>query len=261
MTRYAVKVGYRGSEFSGSQIQPGLRTVEGDIIQALVETGGGRPPEWFDLKMAGRTDAGVSALGNVAVFNTEFKDPATMLRALNGSTDSIYFLAAAEVDEDFRPRHALSRTYRYLIPSFRTDVDLVRQCAEMFEGTHDFKRFYKTEGDGKGTVVDLQEIKVEEKGEVIALTFTADHFLWNMIRRISAAIIKVGRGRVDIDRVRRAIDGEDITFGLAPPDALTLTDITYPDLEFTEYRSGVLDRKVRPLLFDNAVKEDFLRSI
>ena len=261
MTRYAVKVGYRGSDFYGSQIQPGLRTVEGDILRALVETGEGRPPEWFDLKMAGRTDAGVSALGNVAVFNTAFSDPETMLRALNGSTGAIFVLAAAEVDEDFRPRHALTRTYRYLIPSFRTDAEKVRECARMFEGTHDFKRFYKTEGDGKGTVVDIQSIRVEEEGEVIALTFTADHFLWNMIRRISAAFIKVGRGRVDIGTVRRALEGEDITFGLAPPEPLTLTDISYPGLEFTEYRSGVLDRKVRGMLFDNAVREDFLRSI
>ena len=261
MTRYAVKVGYRGSDFSGSQIQPGLRTVEGDILQALVETGNGRPPEWFDLKMAGRTDAGVNALGNVAVFNTEFRDPETMLRALNGSTDGIFFRAAAEVDEDFRPRHALTRTYRYLIPSFRTDLEKVRECAALFVGTHDFVRFYKTEGDGKGTVIDVQSITVEDRGEAYVLTFTADHFLWNMIRRISAAIIKVGRGRVPLETVKRAVDGEDITFGLAPPGALTLTDVTYPDLEFTEYRSGVLDRKVRPLLFDNAVAEDFLRSI
>ena len=261
MTRYAVKVGYRGSDYCGSQIQPGLRTVEGDILQALVETGKGRPAEWFDLKMAGRTDAGVNALGNVAVFNTDFTDPETMLRALNGSTGTIFFLAAAEVDQDFRPRHALTRTYRYLIPSFRTDIEKVRQCAAMFEGTHDFLRFYKTEGDGKGTVVNIQRITVEDRGDVIALTFKADHFLWNMIRRISAAIIKVGRGRTDIETVRRAIDGEDITFGLAPPEPLTLTDVEYPDLEFTEYRSGVLDRKVRALMFDNAVADDFLRSI
>ena len=82
-----------------------------------------------------------------------------------------------------------------------------------------------------------------------------------MIRRLSAAMIAVGKGRYDLDHVRRALDGENLTFGLARADALTLTDVVYPDLEFDMIDTEPLKRKVRETKFTELLRQEFLESL
>lgn len=229
MRYIAVKVAYTGEGFNGSQRQPDLHTVEGEITYDLCMILHIRPEE-IDLHMAGRTDKGVNALGNVAVFNTDFEDIPTLLKALNSNSERIFYRSYAIVDENFKPRFADWRKYEYTIPKKRMDIKLVRECAELFIGEHDFLRFCRP--DGKPTITTIDSITIKETKETIILEFTARYYLWNMIRRISAAIIKVGRGRSDLNDVRAALEGKEVTFGLARADALTLTDTIYLDLEF-----------------------------
>lgn len=259
MTRVAVKVAYTGRGFSGSQIQPGLRTVESEILQALVRTGGGMTAEDFDLRMAGRTDAGVNALGNVASFVTGFDDPERMLDALNAVADGVFFLSWAYVDDDFRPRHAVSRTYRYTIPSEGLDIERARECASVFVGEHDFIRFCRP--DGKPTISSIDSVEVTDDGETFDILFKANRFLWNMIRRMVPAIVSVASGRSDTDKVRRALDGEDITFGLASAEGLTLLDVEYDGIEFKEHRSPATERRLTELKRGNALERRFLESV
>ncbi len=153
MRRYLVKVAYLGEGFSGSQAQPpetGLRTVAGEVRSKLLLTDH-VPEDRIDLRFASRTDAGVSALGNAIAFYTEFKDPETMLRALNSVSDGVYYLAYREVDDAFNPRIADKRYYRYSCPADRMDLPAFREAAELFEGHHDFKRFAKNETGSKVT--------------------------------------------------------------------------------------------------------------
>ncbi|MBQ6547840.1 MAG: hypothetical protein IJL79_02715 [Candidatus Methanomethylophilaceae archaeon] len=103
MRRVAVRIAYLGKDYSGSQIQPGLRTVMGDVTADLERIGGGRTGEWFDLKAAGRTDKGVNALDNVIVFNTVFDDDEDLLRALNSVSKGIFYRAIATVGVDSIP--------------------------------------------------------------------------------------------------------------------------------------------------------------
>ncbi|MBO7205634.1 MAG: tRNA pseudouridine(38-40) synthase TruA, partial [Candidatus Methanomethylophilaceae archaeon] len=91
--------------------------------------------------------------------------------------------------------------------------------------------------------------------------FESRFFLWNMIRRISAAIIEVGRGRATVEEVREVLDGKEGTFGLGRADALTLTDVIYNGLEFEEYRSEPLDSKSGELLTAAELEAGFYRSI
>ena len=258
MRRVAVRFAYLGEGFSGSQIQPGARTVEGEMRAALHKVCGLDDSD-LDLRIASRTDKGVNALGNVAVFRTGIEDPETLLRALNAVSDGVFYTAFAEVDEDFNPRHASSREYRYVLPSRDLDVDLARQCAGLFVGEHDFARFCRP--DGKPTVVTVDSIDVSTEGETVVLTYRARFFLWNMVRRTAAAIRAVASGHSTLDDVRSALDGNDVNFGIARADALTLTSVDYEGLNFTPSHSHVLSQKVGECAFSSDLRRGFYTAL
>lgn len=260
MRRVALKIAYEGRGFSGSQYQPDLRTVVGDMIRDLQTVCKGKTAEWFDIKPSSRTDAGVNSLGNVVAVNTDFKDNATLLKALNSVSDSIFYLGAADVPEDFNPRYADERIYRYVLPSNGLNIDLARECADMFLGEHDFVIFCKTYED-KPTVTSIDSIDIVENGDVIEFTFRARYFLWNMIRKISSAINAVATGRRPIDDVRRALEGEEMNFGIARPDALTLLEVRYRDLVFEEADRTVFSDRIDEDMYAMMLKRSFLDSL
>lgn len=208
----------------GSQRQPGERTVESETIGALLEIGAIESVQGSRFRFASRTDRGVSALGNVAAFDTSFsKKP--LLRALNSAAEDVYFYAFAEVPENFTPRRAKGRWYRYLLPFDGQDLEAMRRCAELFEGKHDFKRFCKPEG--RSTVKTMESIEVFGVGDLVVIDLRSREFLRNQVRRMVAAMDAVARGKASPDEVRCALDGKDASFGLAPAEGLTLMDIEY----------------------------------
>jgi len=257
--RVAVKIAYLGKDFSGSQIQPGLRTVVGQIISDLEAISGGREREWFNIKTASRTDAGVNALENVVVFNTAIMDDCRLLRGLNAVSDGVFYRSIATVGDDFNPRFASYRTYRYLLPSKGIDIPKAKECSELFLGEHDFIRFCKLYD--KATVMSIASIEIEEEGDILAMTFHSRYFLWNMIRKIVAAVASVGRGDSSAEDVQRALDGEDLSFGLARPDALTLTEVSYDDVVFEVPCDNILSKRVREELFLGDIRRDFFKSL
>lgn len=257
--RVAVKLAYLGKDFNGSQYQPGLRTVVGDIYRDLSAITNGRESEWFDLMPSGRTDAGVNALGNVVVFNSPCEDPFELLRALNAVSTTIFYRSVAVVDESFYPRFADYRVYRYVMPAKNIDIELAKQCAQLFLGEHDFVRFCKT--DDKYTVLTIDSIDVEVNDGYLELTFKAHHFLWNMIRRMSSAISWVGRGKRTLQDVTDALNGKPVNFGVARPDGLTLMDVHYNDIEFKEPPRNRYSHRAEEELFVCKMKKDFFSSL
>lgn len=240
LRRVAVRIAYRGQEFHGSQRQPGTRTVEGEIIEALLQVQEGMTEEELELKAASRTDAGVSALGNVVSFRTRFRDDALLMDALNAVCRGVFFLAVADLPEGYGIRRALRRRYLYVHPAARLNIERMREAAAMMRGEHDFARFCRD--DGKPTLLLMEEVDIQIRDGLLEVYFTAPYFLWNLVRRLMAALIKVGRGRATLDDVRRALDGEDILFGLARPDRLTLLDVEYDDLHFRYFHGVPLRR-------------------
>lgn len=258
MKRLAIKVAYRGDGYFGSQIQPSANTVEGDIlkdVKALCDMTDGE----ISLSMASRTDKGVNALGNVAVFHTNFDDPEIFLKALNCISENIYYRSYAEVNEDFNPRFADSRSYRYIVPRADLDISKLTECAKMFEGEHDFCRFCRSEG--KPTRIRLESVSVKADGDLILIEFDSRFYLWNMIRRIAAAVILVAEGRRDMSEVADALNGKDITFGLARADALTLTDVAYKDVLFRIPEQDGLRKRVDESLFKEKLNQEFFESL
>jgi len=259
MKRVAVKIAYMGSGFSGSQIQPSGRTVESEVLDKLMLVMK-LPADDLDLKFSSRTDKDVNALGNAIVFNSIFDDNAVMLKAMNAVGKDIFFRSACDVDEDFNVRYASSRVYRYVMPSEGMDLDLARQCADIFLGEHDFARFCKP--DNKPTTANVTRIDMEEKDGVLILEFEARFFLWNMIRRMAAAIDCVSKGTRTLDDVRSALDDlQEINFGVARADALTLMDVRYDWLQFTEADPECFESRKSEERFSSDLRRTFFESL
>jgi len=239
--RAAVKAAYEGRHFTGSQRQPGAFTVEGEVLRALKRIGAVKDPRESRFKAASRTDRGVSSLGNVFAFDTDFRKD-ELIRALNAATEKVFFYALAEVALDFSPRRARGRWYRYFLPRDGLDLELVREAADMFQGRHDFRSFCRAEGRSTVKSIDSIEILVEQ--EFILIDMRAREFLWNMVRRIASALEAVGSGRCGVDEVRGALAGRRVSFGLAPSESLVLMDVLY-DFPFLPECPATLTRKVR----------------
>lgn len=230
LPRYALRFGYDGRQFRGYQRQPGCRTVEGDILAAMKRLGIIRDIKKANFRSSSRTDAGVSALGNILAVNTDFK-PEQLLAALNSQVEEVWFTGIKKVGSGFNPRHAKMRVYRYYLPARGHRITALRTAAKPFEGTHDFANFcYKVEG--KNTVRTVEKISVARKSGMIAIEVRGQSFLWGMVRMIVGAMLAVESGKATVAGVKKALaGGKKVDFGVAPAESLVLADVAY-DFDF-----------------------------
>ena len=235
MTTVRIDLAYHGAGFAGWAVQPGLRTVQGELEGALERVLGAPAP----LTVAGRTDAGVHAWGQVASFTAEREPPETLARALNGLTgDDLAVHSATVATEGFDARRdARSRTYCYRVLAapvrspferglslhwpHRLYPGLLERCAEAVVGTHDFTAFTPTETEHvrferdvlrcewrRGRMLGPQGGRVAPgDGEILELWIEADAFMRNMVRVIVGTMLEVGSGRRDLDDFRRLLAG------------------------------------------------------
>jgi tRNA pseudouridine38-40 synthase len=207
--RFRATVEYDGTEFAGFQVQPGARTVQGELEAALARlTGGIRQP----VVGAGRTDAGVHAEGQVIAFTYPGSLSAPELtEALNGNLPpDVAVRDVRRAPARFNPRYAARyREYRYTIWNgprsplrertalwVRTDLDIaaMARAATAFEGRHDFSAFG---GADPQPVRTVHRIRVRRHGSVVTIDVRADAFLRGMVRRIVAALIAIGKGGLE----------------------------------------------------------------
>lgn len=223
--RYALKFGYIGKGFSGYARQPGLRTVEGEIITALNESKIIDNLDGSRFQSSSRTDRGVSARGNVIALDTDFRKDA-ILGALNAHVRDIWFYGLAEVGDEFNPRHADMRWYRYFHIDDEIDMEKMEEAAKIFQGEHDFSNFARTED--RNPVRHIHEIEINREGDLLILDFLAESFLWHMVRRIVKAMVEYAKGDITLDEINSALDArEKMDLGLAPPEFLILMDVEY----------------------------------
>jgi tRNA pseudouridine38-40 synthase len=254
----AVMIAYDGREFIGSQRQPDKRTVEDECIRALKKIQAIDTPEGSRFRVASRTDRGVSALCNVIVFETDFR-PGLLLQALNAATEKVFFYAYTEVGPDFSPRRAKQRWYRYFLPIGKdVNLEIMEQAAREFVGMHDFKRFCKA--DGKGSEKTIDSIVLTRLGDMVVVDIKGREFLRNMVRRIVAALSSVSEGIATVEDVKDALNGRDISFGLAPPHGLVLMRIDY-GIEFTEECPSTLERKAHEKRSEKMIELLFYDSL
>lgn len=242
--RIKLTVAYDGTAYCGWQIQPNGITIEEVLNRELTRL----LDEEIRVIGASRTDAGVHALGNVCVFDTDTRIPAEKLSyALNRSLpEDIVIQRSEEIAADFHPRHCDSRkTYEYRIlnrtmrdPNCRRntyfyhwelDLDAMRKAAALLVGEHDFKSFCSPAAEVETTVRTVYELTVEKQGDLITIRITGNGFLYNMVRIIAGTLLEVGTGRRQPEDMERILDvGDRNAAGpTAPAHGLTLMEIRF----------------------------------
>ena len=242
MKRIELVVAYDGTAYHGWQLQPGAPTIEGELNKALSSL----LQERIQVIGASRTDSGVHALGNIAVFDTETRIPPEKLSyALNQRLpEDIRIQKSFETVPDFHPRHCSSRkTYEYRIlntpfprPTRRLytyftyvplDVERMRAGAAFLVGEHDFKSFCSTAAVVETTVRRIDEIRVEKEGDEIVIRVCGGGFLYNMVRIIAGTLMEVGRGSLAPFHIKEILEAKDrqAAGSTAPANGLTLIKI------------------------------------
>ena len=243
MARFRLDLEYVGTRYSGWQIQKNARTVQGALHEAVRKVSGRSD---FESYGAGRTDAGVHALQQVAHLDLETRlAPVALRRALNDELPAdVNLLRVEKVARQFHARHsAVARAYLYQIARRRTafgkpfvwwikdplDFAALAATARVFEGMHDF-RSYSDQGAREGdTRVKLERVELAEAGELLLIRVLGSHFLWKMVRRLVGVIAEVGRGGLALKEAERFLrERSDVPATLtAPPSGLFLERVLY----------------------------------
>lgn len=232
MKRVMLTVAYDGTAYSGFQAQGNARTIEGELNRCLKEL----LKEEIRVIGGSRTDAGVHARCNVAVFDTQARMPGEKISyALNQRLpEDIRIQRSEEVAADFHPRHCESRkTYEYRIvnaefpvPTKRLysyftyvplDAEKMKEAAGYLVGEHDFKSFCSAGSQAESTVRTIYDIQVLREGEEIVIRVTGNGFLYNMVRIIAGTLIEAGKGRRKPEEMEAILAAKDR--GAAGPTA------------------------------------------
>lgn len=244
MKRVKLTVAYDGTNYCGWQTQPNGLAVQEVLEKHLSEL----LAEPVHIMGASRTDSGVHALGNVAVFDTDARMPADRISyALNTRLpEDIRIQESCEVPADFHPRFAkTAKTYEYRILNRRfpdptkrlysffyyypLDVELMKKGAAYLVGEHDFKSFCTEKPDVDSTVREIYSLDVEKEGDMIIFRVRGNGFLYHMIRIIVGTLIRVGSGYYPPEQVKEILEAKDRTRAgeTARPEGLTLVKIEY----------------------------------
>jgi tRNA pseudouridine38-40 synthase len=245
--RYAIKIAYFGDNFFGSQFQPDRRTVAGEVLKALKSFG-------IDSKLsfAGRTDAGVHALGQVVAFDSESKITPRMLNS--ELPPDITAWAIAEVPEDFNPRKARSRVYTYVFYDENYDLSAIEEAVRLLRGTWDFSNFTRGYRGGKRTIYRAD---VKKCGDFIIFEIEGNAFTWNMVRCIASALKRVGEER-DLEWFRKMLSPEEHRERIQPSPAagLLLKEVKYDGIRFEvdEVAKKLLHLRLKRRLTESGIR-------
>lgn len=249
MPTWKLTIEYDGTRYRGWQEQKNARTVAGAIRNAAAELFG----QTVDLGGAGRTDAGVHALGQVAHLRSRKRVRAGELhRGLNGLLPSdINVLRVEEARPSFDARRdASARYYLYQISTRRSafakqfvwwvkdDLDVARMktSVQALPGLHDFIAFCEKPAPSQSTLVVVERAEIGVEADLILIRIGASHFLWKMVRRLVGSLVEIGRGTISEDDFSRLLIAEtertyDVAAHTAPPSGLFLERVVYANEE------------------------------
>lgn len=224
MKRIKLTVAYDGTAYSGFQIQENAKTIEGELNRCLTKLLG----EEIKVIGASRTDSGVHALCNIAVFDTQARMPGEKISyALNQRLpEDIRIRYSQEVAADFHPRHCESRkTYEYRIlnaefplPTRRLytyftyiplNIYKMNEAAAYLVGEHDFKSFCSAGSQVETTVRTIYALQVEQDKEEVVIRVTGNGFLYNMVRIIAGTLIEAGKGAWEPEHIISILNAKD----------------------------------------------------
>ena len=246
MRRIKLVVAYDGTDYCGFQVQNNGPTIEGELNRVLSELFS------EDIRVIGasRTDSGVHAYCNVAVFDTEARMPAEkMVYAINQRLpEDIRVQSSCEVAGNFHPRHTDTRkTYEYRIynapvqnPMKRRfalwnyhnlNVDKMKEAAAYLVGKHDFKSFCSADSQVESTVRTIYDLSVTEDDGDIVISVCGNGFLYNMVRIIAGTLLEAGKGKIEPNEIPRILAAKDRQAAGPTAPAHGLTLVKYEFLE------------------------------
>lgn len=246
MKRIMLKVAYDGTNYNGWQVQPNGITIEGQLNKALH----GLLGEEIAVIGASRTDAGVHALCNIAVFDTESRiAPEKIAPALNARLpEDIRIQESVRVPDHFHPRRCNTRkTYEYRIYTGKyenpigrqyahfvyvpLDAEKMQKAADYLVGEHDFKSFCVAKAQVLTTVRTVYEAKIRKEGAYLIFRISGNGFLFNMVRIIAGTLLEVGRGNMQPEQMKTILEAKDRQAAgpTAPARGLTLVEFEFCD--------------------------------
>lgn len=246
MEHYKIIFAYDGTSFQGSQRQAKARTAQSELENAL------RRLDWQgkSVSLAGRTDCGVHASGQVAAFDLEWKhDLSDLVRALNANLPHDMAVSAAEIVPDgFHPRFdAVSRTYQYRLycqpvrdpmrdryawrQNLPLDETTLQEAARKIRGTHDFAAFGTPPRPGNSSLRTVMKAGWFQKGDEWTFVVQANAFLYHMVRRLVFIQVAIGQDRLPLQVITEMLTSPatPAPAGLAPANGLNLVEVRYPE--------------------------------
>lgn len=285
MKRVKLVVAYDGTAYRGWQLQPNGITIEEVLNRELTAL----LKEPISVIGASRTDSGVHARGNVAVFDTENRMPADKICfALNQRLpEDIRVQSSKEVPADWHPRKAnCTKTYEYKVLNrkipmplerlyahfcyFNLDLEKMRQAAAYLIGEHDFKSFCTVRTQAEETVRTIYSLDITKQDDMITIRISGSGFLYNMVRIIAGTLLEVGMGAYPPEHMEEILDARDrqVAGRTAPARGLTLVSMEYqkelPDWHHRENKywkydilqSHIKDEKTAFFVLTRCVEEE-----
>lgn len=249
--RYKAIIAYDGTNFSGFQVQPNGRTVQGELEKTLKKLNGGVEITIFG---SGRTDAGVHAIGQAIHFDYETKASVEKVRhALDTQSPSDIAVTSMEiVADDFHARYNVTeKTYQYRLDigkprspfkryyasyfSYPLDIPKMQQAVKYLEGTHDYTAFCATGGAIEDKVRTIYEASIEhdQVGQELIFTFRGNGFLYKMVRILVGTLIKIGRTKLPAETILTILESQNRNNAgpTAHPEGLYLMEVKYDPTE------------------------------
>jgi len=245
MPKFKLIIEYEGTRYSGWQVQKNARTVQGEIIGAIKKVFATND---FDFQGAGRTDAGVHALNQIAHLEIKTNLSAEKIKfALNDNLPAdINILEVEKVNKSFHARKdAKYRSYLYIISQRRTafakkfvwwikdelKFEKMNLASQHFIGLKDFQSFTEMDDEEKSTLVKIEDIQLKQEGSLILIRVIGSHFLWKMVRRMIGILVEIGRGNMDEIELLKMIENKSELPAkfTAPPSGLYLENVFYSE--------------------------------
>ena len=245
MPKFKLIIEYEGTRYSGWQVQKNTRTVQGEIIGAIKKVFATND---FDFQGAGRTDAGVHALNQIAHLEIKTNLSVEKIKfALNDNLPAdINILEVEKVNKSFHARKdAKYRSYLYIISQKRTafakrfvwwikdelNFEKMNLASQHFIGLKNFQSFTEMDDEEKSTLVKIEDIQMKREGSLILIRVIGSHFLWKMVRRMIGILVEIGRGNMDEIELLKMIENKSELPAkfTAPPSGLYLENVFYSE--------------------------------
>jgi len=242
--RYKVTFSYDGTKYNGYQVQPNLRTIQGELEKAVSYLNGQTKTE---VTASGRTDKGVHALGQVAHFDLNIEIPLDKIkRGLNSNLpEDIHIVCVKKVSSNFHARYSSKKKeYVYKInlgeynPIMRNyvyqynkslDIENMKEAIKLLEGKHDFTSFVSSEDERENKTRTIYKTDIKVKKDILEISFQADGFMKYQVRNMVGLLLAVGSGKKQVEDVNKIIEAKDRTKSVktAPAEGLYLKKVWY----------------------------------